>query len=354
MNLPGIFFQNFQKCQAPKAKRRNKMGRVPRIHIENALYYVTSRGDHNDNIFRNEADYNAYIDLVKKNKEESGFKLFAFCLLPNHLHLLLEIKGDVTISDIMHGLTSTYTKYFNSKYKEKGHLFQERYRLVLAEKAPYMGPITAYMHLNPKVLGITQEPEAYPYSTYSSYLYYSARGAGAGQSHGINIDNEIKEVLKTSGVDSYKDIVNRISKEQMDNLGKELNKKSIIGSDEFVEKIKSRVEEEKLKATETRPSAIDNTQRKVIIVVGSLVILLMGFFAFRLYTGNLKLKENVRAQIKKQDKELKVKLVKEKEAIRKDLDEKYRADIVSYEAMAKRLEIEKKKVKDLEKNTTVR
>ena len=128
------------------------MPRVPRINLEGALYYVTSRGDHNEAIFKEAGDYAAYLDLLKKGKEQYNFKLFAFCLLPNHIHLLIELAGDTTISQIMYGLNSNYTKYFNAKHHKEGHLFQERYEMALLEKEPNLLNMTAYIHLNPKAL----------------------------------------------------------------------------------------------------------------------------------------------------------------------------------------------------------
>ncbi len=133
------------------------MIKIPKIHIEGALYYVTTRGDNNEDIFKEPEDYKTYLGLLRKYKEQYGFKLFSFMLAPNHLHLLFELKMGITISDIMHDLNGNYTKYFNSKYERKGHLFQERSKMVLAEKDKYLLPIIAYMHLNPYYCVIASE-----------------------------------------------------------------------------------------------------------------------------------------------------------------------------------------------------
>ena len=63
-----------------------------------------------------------YLDLIKKYKDQYGFKIFSYILMPNQLSLLLELKEETTISVIMHDLTSSYTKYYNSRYNRKGHL----------------------------------------------------------------------------------------------------------------------------------------------------------------------------------------------------------------------------------------
>ena len=145
-------------------KKAGKMRKIPRIHIPGAIYYVTSRGDHNEEIFKASGDYQTYLTLLNKYKEKHGFKLFSFCLLPNHLHLLIELKEGLTLSDVMHDLSSNYTKYFNGKYSRKGHLFQERYKVVLAQKQIYLAPISEYIYQNPVKLGLCKNAEEYEYS----------------------------------------------------------------------------------------------------------------------------------------------------------------------------------------------
>lgn len=153
------------------------MPRPPRIYLEKALYYVSARGDFNQQIFKDESDYNAFIGLLKKYKEQYKFKLFAYSLLTDHFHLLLELpvqkeQNDNTgiLSSVMHDLNSSYTKYFNGKYARKGHLFRERYKSALIEKEPYLLKVSAYIHLNPQKLNLSPTPQQYPYSSYILYL----------------------------------------------------------------------------------------------------------------------------------------------------------------------------------------
>ena len=169
------------------------MARIPRIHIEGALYYITSRGDHNQNIFKDEQDYKYYLELLRKYKQQYGFKLFSFVLLPNHLHLLIELREGITISEIMHDLNSSYIKYFNSRHKRRGHLLQERFKLILIEKQPYLLYITAYIHLNPRKLGLVSEVNDYPYSSYCYYL--KTEKLKSIKTEELNLGEEIKEVL---------------------------------------------------------------------------------------------------------------------------------------------------------------
>ena len=70
---------------------RLSMPRLPRIYLEKALYYITTRGDSSQHIFKEAEDFKVFLDLVKKYKEQYQFKLYAYCLLPEHFHLLLEL-----------------------------------------------------------------------------------------------------------------------------------------------------------------------------------------------------------------------------------------------------------------------
>jgi len=313
------------------------MRKMPRTHIEGAIYYVTSRGDHNEEIFKDSKDYLIYMNALKKYKEQYGFKLFAFCLLPNHMHLLIELKEGITISDIMHDLNSNYTKYFNGRYNKKGHLFQERNRTILAEKPVFLLPMTAYIHLNPKSQNLISEIKDYSYSSYPMYS-----GSKLSALEGMNLNEETKEIAGYLKGKNYADFLNSVTKNEMEVLGRDLAKKLILGSEEFVMKVDQKMEKA---LTENR---IPRTEHRRFILAGSLAILILGILTLYLYNNTLGLKENFKKELLGKETELTSRLEKDKVKIYKDLDEKYRADNVSYEAMAKRLEVEKGKVKELE------
>jgi putative transposase len=142
------------------------MPRLPRIFIKGAIYYVTCRGIHHQNIFKDKKDYEMFLELLQKYSQQYGIKLFSYVLLPDHLHLLLEVAGErEEISGFMHDLNNTYTKHFNGRYERKGHLFQGRFKAALVEKAPNLIKLTAYMHLNPKRLNLVADAQDYLYSS---------------------------------------------------------------------------------------------------------------------------------------------------------------------------------------------
>jgi len=214
------------------------MPRPPRISLEDALYYITSRCIYNQDIFKEESDYNAYFELIKKYKEQYKFKLYAYALLPNHFHLLLELpdsgkedsKGGV--SEIMHGLNSSYTKYFNGKYGRKGHLFRDRFKTALVEKDTYLLRLTAYIHLNPQKLNLVFSAKDYPYTSYSLY---------------INKEMPLQEFLQEEknivlgllGQRSYEQFMQEIIKAGDLSLHNDLQKKGVLGGVEFQSRVRA-------------------------------------------------------------------------------------------------------------------
>ncbi len=323
------------------------MPRVPRINIEKALYYITARGDHSEVIFKDRKDYIAYIELLRKFKEQYKFKLFAFCFLTNHLHLLLELSEDTTISQIMYGLNSNYTKHFNSAHERNGHLFQERYKMILVEKEPYLLDLTAYLHIHPKFLKLVTGIGDYAYSSYSAYLYYDNKQA-QDKELAVAMDEEVKEVLGLLGGKKYADFVASMDSGALDVLSKDLSRKTILGSDRFVNMVKSKVESEKIKMEEATQLKANNPIMKKIALGGAILVCALCVVTVYLFIRSSMVKKTYEQEIEKKDANMVQQINEERERTIKDMNEKYLADQVSYQAMAKRLEAEKKRIKELE------
>lgn len=145
------------------------MARRPRIHFAGAFYHVIARGNHRQKIFREDQDYRVYLRFLSEYKARGDFLLYAYTLMPTHIHLLIEAR-ETRLSQLMQTLQFRYTRNFNLKYKTWGHLFQGRYKAILCEKDSYFLELSAYIHLNPVRAGLVEKPEDYPWSSYSSYL----------------------------------------------------------------------------------------------------------------------------------------------------------------------------------------
>lgn len=147
----------------------SRMARPCRLQAENCLYHITSRGDDRKKIFVNDRDYQKFLEYLKSAKDRFRFYLYAYCLMGNHYHLLLEITSP-NLSRIMQYLNTAYTVYYNTKRKRFGHLFQGRFKSFLVEADSYFAELTRYIHLNPVRAKIVDSPEEYRWSSYNAYL----------------------------------------------------------------------------------------------------------------------------------------------------------------------------------------
>lgn len=145
------------------------MARKPRIHFPGALYHVIARGNRQQPIFLDENDCELYLYLLREYKKRFSFLLYAYVLMENHLHLLMEVE-EIPLSRIMHDLQFRYTRKFNGRHKKDGHLFQGRYKAILCDRDTYLLELSAYIHLNPVRAGIVDNPREYSWSSYKAYV----------------------------------------------------------------------------------------------------------------------------------------------------------------------------------------
>jgi len=134
------------------------------------------RGNQKQVTFIEEDDFARYLDLLRHYKREYGFKLYGYCLMPNHVHLVLEVEDGIELSKIMQGLNQTYTIWFNKKYNKVGHLWQGRYKSMVIQKNKYMLDCLEYVELNPIRANITKSPFDYPWSSWKARLGYKKDG----------------------------------------------------------------------------------------------------------------------------------------------------------------------------------
>ena len=106
------------------------MARKPRVEFPGAFYHVIARGNRRAPLFHDDADYAAYLARLERYRRRDGLRCYAYVLMTNHLHLLVE-TGEVPLSRTMQTLQFTYTQYYNGRYRKTGHLFQGRYKAIL-------------------------------------------------------------------------------------------------------------------------------------------------------------------------------------------------------------------------------
>jgi REP element-mobilizing transposase RayT len=130
---------------------------------------VIARGNRKQGVFLDEKDFKQFLAYVVNCKNRFSFRLYAYALMQNHLHFLIEV-GEVPLSRIMQSLLFAYASYFNRRYGEVGHLFQGRYKAILCDKDTYLLELVRYIHLNPVRASIAEGPEDYVWTGHLSYL----------------------------------------------------------------------------------------------------------------------------------------------------------------------------------------
>lgn len=151
------------------------MARPLRLEFPGAVYHVVARGNEQRAIFRDDADRERYLERLAHYREKFEFRLLAFCLMTNHVHLALR-AGRFPLSRFMAGLQSSYTQWFNRRHKRVGHLFQGRYKAFLVQEDPYLLALLRYIHENPISARLVERAEDY---IWCSDRYYR-RGRGPG------------------------------------------------------------------------------------------------------------------------------------------------------------------------------
>ena len=145
------------------------MARRPRLFAPGVLYHVIVRGNQRQETFVSDGDYQAYLERLGRYRKKYGYVVHGYCLMPNHVHLLLE-SSEHPLAKFMQGLQQSYTQYFNLKHHKTGHLFEGRYKAIICQKDEYLLELIRYIHLNPVRAGMVRNVEEYRYCGHYVYI----------------------------------------------------------------------------------------------------------------------------------------------------------------------------------------
>lgn len=166
--------------------------------VNESFYHIFNRGVEKRTIFTDDRDKNRFLKTLsyyqylgpkprlsifnplihKELKTDKIIEIVAFCLMPNHFHLLLKQNHDKGISEFLSKLSNSYSKYFNTKHKRVGPLFQGEFKAVLVESDEQLLHLSRYVHLNPFVSGLVTNLRDYPWSSYLEYLHADPKRPG--------------------------------------------------------------------------------------------------------------------------------------------------------------------------------
>ena len=167
-------------------------------------YHVYNRGNHQENIFLDEADYVGYLERLRKYKEEYKISLICYCLMPNHIHLLVRQDSKIPVYKFILPFHTSYSMYFNRKHNKIGHLFQGRFRQKPVTANEYLSYLSSYIHLNPFVHGLIDKLEDYQWSSYPDYI---------GLREGTLCDK--KPILDEQSLDEYRQVTEEGIREKL-------------------------------------------------------------------------------------------------------------------------------------------
>ena len=174
------------------------------------------------------------MDILRENQKRFGHRLYAYVLMGNHVHHLIEI-GRTPLSKVMQNILFRYTRYWNRRYKKTGHLFQGRYKAILCEKESYLLELIRHLHLNPVRSKIVNDPGDYAWSSHGAYL------KGEDKTW-ISVDEVLPRWGKgrAQAVAGYRGFVlEGLTEGHRDDLYKVIDQR-YLGDDAFVERVEER------------------------------------------------------------------------------------------------------------------
>jgi putative transposase len=145
------------------------MPRGPRIQAPEAIYHIFARGNNRSDIFETDGDRRVFITGLEETIEESRWRLYAYCLMTNHYHLVVQTP-DANLAEGMHLLQSSYANRFNHTREHSGHVFQGRYGARMIQSTSDLLHVTRYVLLNPAEAGLAASADAWPWSSLRATL----------------------------------------------------------------------------------------------------------------------------------------------------------------------------------------
>ena len=145
------------------------MPRRAREKSNSGIYHIFLRGINRQNIFEDREDNQKFLYTLQRYKEISAYSLYAYCLMGNHVHLLLQV-GVEPMAQFMRRICGSYVYWYNKKYERIGNLFQDRFKSEPVEDDAYFLTVLRYIHQNPCKAGMVKELGHYNWSSYGSYI----------------------------------------------------------------------------------------------------------------------------------------------------------------------------------------
>ncbi len=202
--------------------------------MANGMYHVTARGNQRRAIYTDDRDRQRFLSQVSGAVDESGWLIHAYCLMPNHYHLLVETPQP-NISSGMKRINGIYAQAFNIRHKRTGHVFQGRFHSVLVDKESYLLRLSRYIVLNPVRAGLVAAPEEWAWSSYRPTI-------GTGPRPRFLVSDQILRYFGGSHAEARRAYIGFVTS----NLAQkapwdDLLGGAILGSEDFVSRIRGKL-----------------------------------------------------------------------------------------------------------------
>lgn len=145
------------------------MGRVSRKKSKSGIYHIMLRGVNRQNIFEDNDDRYKFLEVLRNFKENCRYEIYGYCLMSNHIHILMQELDD-SISVAIKRISASYVLWYNKKYDRVGHLFQERFKSEPVEDDGYFLTVLRYIHQNPINAGIVNDILKARWTSYNEYI----------------------------------------------------------------------------------------------------------------------------------------------------------------------------------------
>ncbi|MFW6324691.1 MAG: helix-turn-helix domain-containing protein [Desulfovibrionales bacterium] len=211
------------------------MARPLRIEFPGAWYHVMNRGRRGERTFVNKQDFLSFVELLKRSVETFRVRVSAYCLMSNHYHLLIQTP-EANLSRAMRHLNAVYTQDFNRRHGTDGALFRGRFKSILIEEESYLLGLVRYIHHNPLKAGIVEDLKEYPWSSHHGYLSSARKWSWLYKEPVLSqFGDEPGKAVK-----AYRQYMAQEDEEEITRIFSLKKLPSILGTPEFVGKIRER------------------------------------------------------------------------------------------------------------------
>lgn len=205
------------------------MARPLRVEYPGAFYHVINRGNAGENLFKGIRDREKFLEYLETAIERFSLKIYTYCLMTNHFHVLLETRLP-NLSQAIQWVNVSYAGYFNRKYQRNGHLFQGRFKSILVDADEYLKQLSRYIHLNPVRANLVEHPDEYKWSSYSTITGKTKEPAWLESAWLLSQFG----TQRKQAITNYKKFVEEANTKDLKNPAKDLSGGFILGSPDFV------------------------------------------------------------------------------------------------------------------------